>query len=53
MISGIRLILMAEPGAAKSVDRLKSNAHAVRGRYSHVQTSSADFIRRKREETDR
>jgi hypothetical protein len=53
MISGLRQILMAAPRMAGPVEQQLSNAHSVRGRYSHVQTSSADFIRRKSEEIDR
>jgi hypothetical protein len=56
MIDGVRRILVTYRLQGRPVPQFRpetgSAPHAVRGRYTHVPTSSADFIKRKREELD-
>ena len=56
VIDGVRRILMTRDLSEQSVPRLSPGAgaapHAVKGKYAHVPTSSADFIRRKGEDLE-
>jgi hypothetical protein len=56
VIDGVRRILLTRDVPERSVPRLSPEAgaapHAVRGKYAHVPTSSADFIKRKREDLE-